>query len=118
MTMTPMKVLRISRHEPTPEQLAELKRLYGDDVVIHHVSTVINNEEHLRELVRMFEPNVIEAVLPLWLLALLLNNVAEGRPVVRPIFHRVSSGGVAESKFTHYMQIVKLDVVTRKLRAG
>lgn len=83
------KVLRLTRHEVQPAQVAELRRLYGPDVEIVTVSETVQDAARARELVREHGADVLEAVLPLPLLAQAVDpKSGVGVPVIRAVMDR------------------------------
>ena len=109
-----MKILRLTRHEASQAQLAELRRIYGDDITVLNISETVPNSLRVRELVEEHGADVIEAVLPLPFLAEVLRDVRI--PVIRAVMRReLKDGGEVEFHFDHYERVLKIEVVTERL---
>ncbi len=117
-----MKIVRLTRHEAGPEQLAELRRLFGEEAEIEMVSETLPSES--KEAVTRFDQlsqgaDVVEAVLPINLLEAVQKFSAfskKGGLVIRAITERkLVEGGQATFAFSHYEKIVKVEVITERL---
>lgn len=110
------KILRLTRHPIVPEQLAELKRIYGADAEIVEVSETMPNAARVVELVREHSADAVEAVLPLPLMAELLKVIGE-TPVLRAITRREfdATGIKTMFVFDHYERIIRVEVVTERM---
>ena len=109
------KVLRITRHEASPEQLAELRRIYGSDTEVVEVSETVTFER-VKQLVVEYQPLVIEAVLPMSLTADLLGKNGISLPLIRAIMERqLDEKGGATFIFKNYVRVVKVEIVTEEL---
>lgn len=85
-----MKILWVSRHELSNEQLTDLERIYGDDVEIVKFQ---DNVQSARQLVEVGEDcEVFAVVLPPALLADLTNPCVNQKPVIRSVMERVPTG--------------------------
>lgn len=112
----------MTRHEAGPEQLAELRRLFGEEAEIVMVSEILSKDS--KEAVAGFDQlsegaDVVEAVLPINLLEAVLNFSAfskRGGVVIRAITPRIIDGaGQATFPFSHYVKIVKVEIITERL---
>jgi len=112
-----MKVLRLTRHPAEEVQKAELRRIFGADCVIVDHSETVPGVERVRELVREYQADVLEAVLPLPIMAEVVNpRTGVGVPVVRAITKRViSEDGEVSFPFQHYEKVLKVEVLTEQL---
>ena len=110
-----MKIMRLTRHDATAEQLAELRRIYGSDIDVVKVSETVPNAARVVELAAEHSADVIEAVLPLAILADLLKQTKT--PVIRAITRRElrEDGSKAEFVFSHYERYVDMVVETEPL---
>ena len=113
-----MKVLRLTRHGATPEQLDELRRIFGDDCVVTEVSETVPDAARVTAICAEYGADVLEAVLPLPLMAEVVNpRTGVGIPVIRAITNRMldASGEKAIFAFSHYEKVIKVEVVTERL---
>jgi len=110
------KILRLTRHAVSEKQLADLRRIFGE-VEIVEVSETVPNAERVRELLEEAEAEVLEAVLPLPLLAEVLNpRLGITVPVIRAVMNReVGKDGSATFEFSHYEKILKVLIETECL---
>jgi hypothetical protein len=109
-------VLRLTRHEPEASQLAELQRLYGSDARIVTVSQTVANAAEVKALVADHAADVLEAVLPLPILAEVVSPRGVQVPVIRAVMNRqVNGDGSATFTFDHYEKVVKVEVQTERL---
>lgn len=122
---TVKSVLWFSRHNMTDDQIDDLKRIFGSDVTIHHVSA---NAASWKDVVEAgANDDVLAVVLPPALLADLTNPRNNQKPVIRAIANRVPTGKQVvnpatgkledEFKFVHagWEKVVKIEVVTERL---
>lgn len=111
-----MRVLRLTQHEIQPAQLDALKQAYGPDVEIVTVSKTVADVDDIRQVVAEHGANVLEAVLPLPLIAEAVGPRGVGIPVIRAVMNR-QIGPHKEVTFTfdHYEVVEKVEVVTRPL---
>ena len=112
-----MKILRLTRHEAGPEQRAELNRIFGAEAEIVEISKTVANAEEVKQLVAEHQADVLEAVLPLNIVADLLNpRTGLQAPVIRAITKReLREDGSAVFHFSHYEKLVKVEIVTERL---
>lgn len=110
------KILRLTRHAAEPVQIAELRRIYGADSEIVEISETVPNVDRIRELVVEHGATVLEAVLPLPLMADAVGPRGVKIPVIRAITKRVlAPDGSATFPFQHYEKVLKVEVVTERL---
>lgn len=120
-----MKILWLSRHNMTNEQITDLKRIYGDDIEIKHHTDTVNSWKDVVEVGS--DCNVLAVVLPPAILADLVNPRNNMKPVIRAIANRVETGNTIvnpatgkeekEFKFVHagWEKIIKIEVITERL---
>ena len=114
------KVLFLSRHSMSDEQLQDLKRIYGEDVTVKTVSEIVS---HYTDVMAYGEGcDVFAVVLPPAILADLVNPRNNNKPVIRSVMNRVKTGnqtstGEDEYRFVfdHWERVVKIEVVTERL---
>lgn len=111
------KVLRITRHPASEDQLKELQRIFGADVEIVEVSETVSGAARVAELVKENEASVLEAVLPLPILAEVINpRTGVTIPVIRAVMNReLKEDGTATFTFSHYEKVLKIEVQTERL---
>ena len=122
--MSKMRILWLSRHNMTNEQIADLKRIYGDVEIKHYTDTVSS----WKDVVEIGEDcDVLAVVLPPAILADLVNPRNNNKPVIRAIANRVETGNTVinpatgkeekEYMFVHagWEKIVKIEIVTERL---
>lgn len=111
-----MKILRLTRHASYPEQLAELRRIYGEDIEVLWVSETVPSGERVKELVVEFQADVLEAVLPLPILAECFNPKNGIKvPIIRAAMVRKLEDDLATFEFSHYERVLKVLVETERL---
>ena len=112
-----MKVLRLTRHPADEAQLSELRRIFGEEVEVVEVAETVPNVERVKAIVAEHGADILEAVLPLPLLAECVGPKGLSIPVIRAITIRKldESGGNATFTFSHYEKVVKVEVVTERL---
>lgn len=124
-TATVKSILWFSRHNMTDEQVDDLKRIFGSDIAIHHVTA---NAASWKDVVEAgANDDVLAVVLPPALLADLTNPRNNNKPVIRAIANRVATGKQVvnpatgkledEFKFVHagWERVLKIEVVTERL---
>lgn len=119
------KVLWISRHQMTPQQLADLERIMADRVEVCPYKETVSDIETLAPLLQGVD--TVAAVLPTELLAQLVAMAnKQGIPVIQAVSERRPSGKILiladgrqepEMLFVHagWQQIVKLEIETKML---
>jgi len=116
------RIVRLTRHEASATQLAELRRIFGEDAEVGIVSETLPN--NTREAVARFdevaaEADIVEAVLPMNLLEAVLKFSAfskGGGVIVRAITQRnLHNDGTTTFDFQNYERIVKIEVITERL---
>lgn len=119
-----MKVLRLTRHPADETQLSALRaaaaRLLGtaeDEIQVETVSATVSTPDEVLELVRQHGAAVLEAVLPVGLLAGVVPLLQkEGVPVIRAVMNRqLGPDGAALFSFDHYELVEAVEVRTRPL---
>lgn len=124
-TATVKSILWFSRHNMTDAQVDDLKRIFGSDIAIHHVTA---NAASWKDVVEAgANDDVLAVVLPPALLADLTNPRNNNKPVIRSIANRVTTGKQVvnpatgkledEFKFVHagWERVLKIEVVTERL---
>lgn len=118
------KVLWFSRHNMTEDQLADLRRIFGN-VTINHVNTNADDVNDILEAGK--EDDVLAVVLPPALLAQLTNPRVNQKPVIRAIANRQATGkkvinpatGKEEDEFMFvhdgWEKVIKVEVITERL---
>ena len=118
------KILWLSRHVMTEDQTTDLKRIYGDDLEINHISSQVTTAQEVVELGQ--ECDVLAVVLPMPILSDLVNPRINSKPVLRARSKRVAIGeelnpanNQMEQKymFQHagWEKVMKIEVVTELL---
>ena len=108
------KVLWISRHQMTEEQLSDLERIMGGAVELHQWSETVNSVADLSPAIESVD--AICAVLPIDKLVQIL-DVAGDKPVMVAKNKRDRDANTGEFVFTHdgWYQTLKVEVVQRRL---
>lgn len=108
------KVLWISRHQMTTEQLSDLERIMEGPVELRQWAETVNSVADLAPAIETAD--AICAVLPIDKLAQLL-AVAGDRPVMVAKNKRDRDANTGEFVFIHdgWYQTIKVDVVQRRL---
>lgn len=116
------RIVRLTRHEASEVQLAELRRVFGGDADITMVSETLPGDP--REAVARFdeiaaEADVAEVVLPVNLLEAVLKFSQfskRGGQLIRAVTKReLGEDGQATFQFQHYELVKKVEVVTEVL---
>lgn len=117
-----IKILRITQHEVTKSQLAELSRIFEYYSVNTVNETLPRNPREavarFDELVVVHAANVVEAVLPtnLWEAVLKYSTfVKNGGMVIKAEMNRELVEGKAKFTFSHYVKVLKVEIVTESL---
>lgn len=120
-----MKILWLSRHDMTSEQLEVLKRIYGDKIEIKHYKETVKSWRDVVEIGA--DCDVLAVVLPPNIIADLVNPMNNIKPVIRAIANRLETGRMItnpatgkqekEFKFEHagWERIKKIEIVTERL---
>ena len=118
------KVLWLSRHTMTTEQVEDLKRIYGD-ITVKHCDMTVKSWKDVTEAGA--DCDVLAVVLPPAILADLTNPRNNTKPVIRAKANRVPTGRTivnpatgkqeTEYSFQHagWEQVIKIEVVTKAL---
>lgn len=119
-----MKILWLSRHNMTNEQLNDLKRIYGEDIEIKHHTDPVKDWKEVVEIGS--DCDVLAVVLPVNILMQLTNNYNK-KPIIRSITSRTETGKLITNKatgqlekefmFVHagWEQVLKIEIQTMKL---
>lgn len=122
---TAKRILWFSRHNMTNDQMADLQRIFGDDLIVHHVTANASSFRDVLEAGR--DDDILAVVLPPAMLADLTNPRNNQKPVIRAIANRVETGNMIvnpatgkdekEFKFEHagWERVLKIEVVTERL---
>lgn len=112
------RVFWISRHAMTQEQLADLRRSYGEFEITQWADTVQSVDELRDEILTC---DVIAAVLPTELLAQVF-HLAQGKPVLQSVAERVllspeKPGGETRVLFRHkyWQRITRFEWAAERL---
>lgn len=118
------KILWLSRHDLTEEQLTDLERIYGEIEVKRHSQSI----KTWKEVVEVGKDcDIFAVVLPPAIIAELVNPCNNRKPVIRAKANRIETGGTimnhatgkaeTEYKFQHigWEQVLKIEVVTKAL---
>lgn len=110
-----MKILRLTRHVATTEQIEDLRRIYGGDIEVVEVSETVPNADRVAALAFEHRADVVEAVLPLGLLAQAMQVVHI--PIIRAITRRElrEDGTKPEFVFDHYERYTRVVVEMERL---
>lgn len=119
------KVLWLSRHIMSAEQVADLKRIYGNNIEVKSADKTVSS---WRDVVDAgADCDILAVVLPPAILADLTNPRNNSKPVIRAKANRVATGKTivnpatgkeeAEYCFQHagWEQVIKVEVVTKQL---
>jgi len=109
------KILRITRHPVGEEQIAELKRIYGSDLEIVEVAEQVDAAK-VKQLIEEYVPDVLEATLPMSMVAELTGPKGISIPLIRAKMRREEQeGDPTIFHFEHYLLVKKVEVVTEVL---
>ena len=120
-----MKILWLSRHNMTEDQITDLRRIYGNDIEIKHYTNTVNSWKDVVEVGS--DCDVLAVVLPPAILADLVNPRNNSKPVIRAIAKRIETGNMIvnpatnekekEFKFVHagWERVIKIEVITERL---
>ena len=118
------KILWLSRHAMTDDQITDLERIYGD-IEIHKVNETVSSYKDVIDIGK--DDDVFAVVLPPAILVDLVNPKNNSKPVIRAIANRVPTGETVvnpatgkdetEYRFEHvgWERVLKLYVATEKL---
>lgn len=119
------RILWFSRHDLTKDQLADLNRIYGEEILVKHVNTTASSWKDIAEAGENCD--VLAVVLPPSLLGDLTNPRNNTKPVIRAIANRIPTGNKVvnpatgkeedEYRFEHagWERVLKIEVVTERL---
>lgn len=117
------KILWISRHTMTKEQVNDLKRIFNDDIEVIPYKDTVKSVYELKEPIA--DVDIIAAVLPIGLMGELL-TIAGDKPVLNSVSERritgktiISANGTEEPEveFVHmkWQQMLKVKIITKDL---
>ena len=119
------KIAWISRHNMTEDQIADLRRIYGSDVVIEKHDITATSYKDVIEASK--GADIMAVVLPPNILADLVNPRNNKKPVIRAVSNREKTGNLvinsatgqkeAEYRFVHggWERIKKIEIIVEKL---
>lgn len=120
------KILWLSRHALTDEQLADLRRIYGQIEVYQHNQTVKSAQEVV-SIATEHGCDILAVVLPPNILSELTNPRVNTKPVIRAKANRIPTGQTTvnpangkeeqEFMFQHagWERVVRIEIVTEDL---
>jgi hypothetical protein len=102
-----MKILRITRHQATEEQIDALQSIFGADIDIDEKSVTVNSVRDFDNIVQGYD--VVEAVLPVDLLAEIFAtshfiHARDGKLIRANMEREVTDDGVVFT-FSHYEHV-------------
>ncbi|MEM0377173.1 MAG: hypothetical protein QXI90_05320 [Thermofilum sp.] len=62
--MKPVRVLWVSRHPPCSAEKEELRRVFGESVMVIHYSSRVRDAQHVLQLKEMFGADEVVVILP------------------------------------------------------
>ena len=109
------KVLWLSRHAPTTEQVEKLAQVLEPcDVNVIQVSKTVKNGKEVKDLLRENKCNEVVAVLPL---NILQQVISQGIQPIRAVMLReIREDGNAEFRFQHFERVLEVTVRTKMMR--
>lgn len=106
------RVLWLSRHAPTKEQVKELEKILGICEIIQ-VSKTVNNGKEVKQLMAENKCKELVAVLPL---NILQQVISQGIQPIRAVMQReLKENGEAKFYFQHFERVLEITVKTKKL---
>ena len=112
------KVLWFSRHKMSEEQLSDLRRIYGSNLVLNQISTTINSAYEIKA--EIDSNDVIAIVAPINLQQQFL-KLAGDKPVIMATSERIvikQDDGSEDNvifKFKNWQRILRLEMVLETL---
>lgn len=118
-----IKIMWLSRHEMTRDQEEDLRRIFGENIIVNHVLKRVSSWQEVVALGVCCD--VFAVVLPPSILGDLVNNT--NIPVIRAKANRVPTGRKilspatgkleTEYRFEHagWERVVRLEIITEKL---
>lgn len=112
-----MKILWVSRHDPSEEELKYLESIFGEFDVVQYKPT-IRRPDYLGELLNQHNPDRVVAVLPASLQGYLTQELAarDMPPLIRPVYHHRSGVGVTDWVFQGFNEVLHSDIRTVPLQ--
>ena len=107
-------ILWFSRHEMTSEQINDLHRIYGENIIVNQINKTIKSAYELADEIEAAD--VIAIVAPINLQSQFL-KLANGKPVISARSKRIllEDGEKVEFQFDGWYQIEKIEIVTKDL---
>jgi len=111
-----IRVLWISRHDPTPEEIAYLESLLGEIELLRYRRT-IRQTHYLGTLLDNRKPGRVVATLPIDMQEVLVNELKSRGlpPLIRPVYHHRNGAGVTNWEFKGYEEIIDAVITSRPL---
>jgi len=107
------KVLWLSRHAPTTEQVEKLARILGT-CEITQVSQTVKNGKEVKDLLRENNCEELVAVLPLNILQQVISQGIQ--PIRAMMLREIREDGNAEFRFQHFERVLEVTVKTKIMR--
>ena len=119
------KIAWISRHDMTEDQIDDLRRIYGSNIVVEKHDITAHSYRDVLEASK--DADIMAVVLPPNILADLVNPQNNEKPVIRAISSREKTGKLVlnqatgqneeEYRFVHggWEQVEKIEIIVKKL---
>ena len=110
-----VRILRITRHPATEDQVADLERIHGPDLDIVEVAEQVD-ADRVKQLAEGLKADVVVATLPIAMVAQLTGRNGLEVPLVRAVMRREEKGG--QSTVFHFVKHVlmkKVEIVEEDL---
>jgi len=106
-------ILWLSRHQATETQIQELQQIFNTKINIIQIGITINDAKEIVDLIGKYKCNEIVAVLPIHILARLVEyGIKPIHAVMKRIIH--TDGGVT-FEHDYFERVKKIDVISQKL---
>lgn len=110
-----MKILWLSRHSATEEQVADLNRIFRG-VEIVQVNKTVSNAQEVADIFNEVGADEMVVVLPPNILADLLNPKLGLPKPIRAVMNReIRPDGEAVFSHSHFERIEKIEIITTRL---
>ena len=118
------KIMRLTRHDASPAQRADLLRIFGDDAEIIKVNATLPDDPHeavdyFDSLIDEHEADVVEVVLPIRLLSAIFEYSqfqAVGGRIINAVTDReLLPSGRPVFTFNHYIELVHVEANIEEL---
>lgn len=106
------KILWLSRHDPTPVQIEQLRQAFGDVEIVQE-AVDIKEPSQVKELMERHEASEVMAVLPINLLSGLIRLGV--KPIRAVMDRKVNENKEATFTHLHFERVEKIEVVTTRL---